>query len=51
MIFIYIIHVKLYIQMLSSGDSERHREHLEVSQTKQTKNKKSRITIDSEDVA
>ncbi|KAG5601019.1 hypothetical protein H5410_032389 [Solanum commersonii] len=37
--------------MSSGGDSERHREHLGVSQTKQAKKKKSRRPIDPEDIA
>ncbi|KAG5614975.1 hypothetical protein H5410_014799 [Solanum commersonii] len=37
-------------QMSSGGDSDRHREHLGVSQTKQAKKKKSRRPIDPEDI-
>ncbi|WMV33905.1 hypothetical protein MTR67_027290 [Solanum verrucosum] len=37
--------------MSINGDSDRHREHLGVSQTKQTKKKKSRRPIDPEDIA
>uniref|UniRef100_M1DW11 Late blight resistance protein n=1 Tax=Solanum tuberosum TaxID=4113 RepID=M1DW11_SOLTU len=37
--------------MSSGGDSDRHREHLGVSQTKQAKKKKSRRPIDPEDIA
>uniref|UniRef100_M1DT56 Uncharacterized protein n=1 Tax=Solanum tuberosum TaxID=4113 RepID=M1DT56_SOLTU len=37
--------------MSSSGESDRHREHLGVSQTKQAKKKKSRRPIDPEDIA
>ncbi|WMV45288.1 hypothetical protein MTR67_038673 [Solanum verrucosum] len=37
--------------MSSGGDSDRHREHLGVSQTKQAKKKKSRRPIDAEDIA
>ncbi|WMV37654.1 hypothetical protein MTR67_031039 [Solanum verrucosum] len=35
----------------SGGDSDRHREHLGVSQTKQAKKRKSRRPIDLEDIA
>jgi len=37
--------------MSSGGDSDRHREHLGVIQTKQAKKKKSRRPIDPEDIA
>ncbi|WMV10304.1 hypothetical protein MTR67_003689 [Solanum verrucosum] len=37
--------------MSSGGDSDRHREHLGVSHTKQAKKKKSRRPIDPEDIA
>ncbi|WMV18747.1 hypothetical protein MTR67_012132 [Solanum verrucosum] len=37
--------------MSSSGDGDRHREHLGVSQTKHAKKKKSRRPIDPEDIA
>ncbi|WMV59478.1 hypothetical protein MTR67_052863 [Solanum verrucosum] len=37
--------------MSSGGDSDRHREHLGVSQTKHAKKKKSRRLIDPEDIA
>ncbi|WMV45239.1 hypothetical protein MTR67_038624 [Solanum verrucosum] len=37
--------------MSSGGDSDRHREHLRVSHTKQAKKKKSRRPIDPEDIA
>ncbi|KAG5590595.1 hypothetical protein H5410_041109 [Solanum commersonii] len=36
--------------MSSSGDGDRHREHLGVSRTKQAKKKKSRRPIDAEDI-
>ncbi|KAG5598970.1 hypothetical protein H5410_030340 [Solanum commersonii] len=37
--------------MSSGGDSDRHREHLGVNQTKQAKKKKSRRPIDPQDIA
>uniref|UniRef100_M1DF15 Uncharacterized protein n=1 Tax=Solanum tuberosum TaxID=4113 RepID=M1DF15_SOLTU len=37
--------------MSSGGDGDRHHEHLRVSQTKQSKKKKSRRPIDPEDIA
>ncbi|WMV51391.1 hypothetical protein MTR67_044776 [Solanum verrucosum] len=37
--------------MSSGSDNDRHHEHLEVSQTKQAKKKKSRRPIDPEDIA
>ncbi|WMV07441.1 hypothetical protein MTR67_000826 [Solanum verrucosum] len=37
--------------MSSGGDGDRHREHLRVGQTKQTKKKKSRRPIEPEDIA
>ncbi|WMV32666.1 hypothetical protein MTR67_026051 [Solanum verrucosum] len=37
--------------MSSGGDDDRHHEHLGVSQTKQAKKKKSRRSIDPEDIA
>ncbi|WMV07392.1 hypothetical protein MTR67_000777 [Solanum verrucosum] len=37
--------------MSSDGDSDRHREHFGVRQSKQAKNKKSRRPIDLEDIA
>ena len=36
--------------MSSSGDSNRHREHLRVSQTKQAIKKKSKRPIDPDDI-
>ncbi|KAK6786439.1 hypothetical protein RDI58_014964 [Solanum bulbocastanum] len=37
--------------MSSSGDNDRHQQNLRVSQTKQAKKKKSRRSIDPEDIA
>ncbi|KAG5595271.1 hypothetical protein H5410_036503 [Solanum commersonii] len=41
----------LFLVAATGGDSDRHHEHLGVSQTKQAKNKKSRRPIDPEDIA